>query len=348
MLLGHLTHPPRGADDFFCRPGGTLKLLDRYPELRSTVLDEVRAQVGGVFCEHDLRLVGPAQALDTRLCYRSAGPLSFGRLQYGAAVDIDPGALGSFFLLQMPTRGHETIMAGNRVVLSTATVATIVSPSMAFRMHHGQGTEKLFIRIERAALERQFTHTYARPPRGAIEFLPDISAPLAQGTSLRRMIDWLFAEASDGALLEHPLVAAHLQEALLTALLQGLPHNQANALHAKPATVSPRFVLRALAYIDQHAHEPLTATSIAAQVGVSARSLFAGFRKYQDTTPMACLKGRRLDLAQADLVAAPAARGHVTRTALRCGFSHFGQFSAAYERRFGELPSQTVARAAKH
>ena len=321
-------------------PGG---MLDRFERLRSADLDEVRAQVSRVFCEHELLVVGRAQRLDTRLCYRAVGPISFGRMRYGAAVDIDPGALGDFFLLQMPTRGHETIMVGNAVVQSSPSVASIISPTLAFRMHHGQHTEKLFIRIDRAALERQFTQLYARAPRGELEFAPDISTPLAPGAGLRRLIDWLFAEASDGDLLDHPLVSARIKETLMAALLGTLSHNQPDVSRPDRPIVSPRCVIRAQEYIEQHAHEPLTAGAIAAYAGISVRSLFVSFRKYRDTTPMAYLKDLRLDRVRAELGQPSACRGSVTRTALRWGFSHFGQFSAAYRLRFGELPSQTLA-----
>lgn len=266
-------------------------------------------------------------------------------MHYGAAVNIDPGALDKFFLLQMPIRGYETIMADRRAVESDPAVASIVSPSMAFRMHHSGGTEKLFIRIERPALERHLIQSYDRPPRGGLEFAPDINAPLAPGAGLRRMVEWLFAEASDGELLDHPLVAARIEATVMTALLETLPHNQAAVLGSGTETaLAPRFVRRAMDYIEQHAHEPLTAGVIAAAAGVSVRSLFAGFRKYRNTTPMAWLKDLRLDSARTELRLGSLERGGVTRTAMRWGFMHFGQFSAAYQRRFGELPSQTMAR----
>jgi AraC-like DNA-binding protein len=35
-------------------------------------------------------------------------------------------------------------------------------------------------------------------------------------------------------------------------------------------------------------------------------------------------------------------RGSVTDTALACGFEHFGRFSEAYRKLFGERPSQTL------
>ncbi len=299
--------------------------------------------VGQVFCEHDLRVVGAGQRLDTRLYFRSGRDVGLGRMCYGAGVDIDPGALKNFFLLQMPVRGHETIVAGPHTVYSTPAMASMVSPSMAFHMRHGAGTEKLFLRIDRAALERQFLMLYGQPPRGAIEFVPGIDLGSTPGQALQRLTGWMFAEASDGAMLEQPLVSVRIEEVLMTTLLEGLAHNQAQQMRdGGTSTVSPRFVRRAIDYMLAHCHEPLTAGDIARQAGVSTRSLFAGFRSYRDTTPMAFLRDLRLDRVHAELQLA-SGPGMVTTTAMRWGFMHLGQFSAAYRRRFGVLPSQTQA-----
>ena len=72
-----------------------------------------------------------------------------------AAVDIDPGMLNDFYLLQIPTRGHEVVDVAGRRVWSTPDTASLVSPQQDFRMRHGADTEKLFLRVDRAALERQ-------------------------------------------------------------------------------------------------------------------------------------------------------------------------------------------------
>ena len=318
-------------------------VLARFPRFASDDLDEVRLQVGQVFCEHDLRVVGPGQRLDTRLYFRSGRDVGLGRMCYGAGVDIDPGKLKDFFLLQMPVRGHETIVAGAHTVYSTPSMASIVSPSLAFHMRHGAGTEKLFLRIDRAALERQFLSLYGRPPRGAIEFVPGIDLGSTPGQALQRLTGWMFAEASDGAMLEQPLVSVRIEEVLMTTLLEGLAHNQArDGREAGAGTVSPRFVRRAIDYMLTHCDEPLTAGAIAQQAGVSTRSLFAGFRTYRSTTPMAFLRDLRLDKVHAELQQA-SGPGAVTTTAMRWGFMHLGQFSAAYRRRFGLLPSQTRA-----
>ncbi|WJJ95055.1 helix-turn-helix domain-containing protein [Neopusillimonas aromaticivorans] len=84
---------------------------------------------------------------------------------------------------------------------------------------------------------------------------------------------------------------------------------------------------------------------MAEHVDVSIRSLFAGFRKYRNTSPMRQLKERRLEKVHHDLLN-PGPDTSVTQVALRWGFSHLGQFSAAYQQRYGELPSATLKRRA--
>lgn len=275
-------------------------LLARFPRFASDDLDEVRAQGGRVFCEHDLRVVGPGQRLDARLYFRSGRDVGLGRMCYGAGVDIDPGALDDFFLLQIPVRGHETIVAGAHTVHSTPAMASMVSPSLAFHMRHGPGTEKLFLRIDRTALERQFLQLYGYPPHGAIEFAAGIDLGSVPGQALLRLTGWMFAEASDGAMLEQPLVSVRIEEVLMTTLLEGLAHNQCPVAHDTHAgTVSPRFVRRAVDYMLVHCHEPLTAGAIAQQAGVSARSRFPdlprhdanGFPARPAARPRACGSG---------------------------------------------------------
>jgi len=317
-------------------------LLSRFPAVRSTDLDEVRRQVAGIFCDHQLNIVGRRQRLDTRMHYRACGQLGYGRMLYGAAVDIDPGRLGSFFLLQIPLRGAETIITGSRPMQSTPRHASIVSPTLSFRMRHEQHTEKLFVRIDRHALERQFAQYCGRPLRGALEFSPGVPLQSHAGKALRQLLAWQFLEASDGTLFDQPLVAARLEETLMLSLLGALPHNQSQAMRERDG-LAPAFVRRAEDYIRQHAHEALTAGAIAAGIGVSTRSLFAGFRAYRDTTPMAYVRTVRLEKVRQALCE-PDAHTSVTGTALQWGFSHLGQFAAAYQRRYGELPSRTLRR----
>ncbi|WP_167752883.1 AraC family transcriptional regulator [Pusillimonas caeni] len=317
-------------------------LFSRFPRFTSRDADEVRHEVSQIFCEHDLRVVGRSQSLNTELHFRRGKKVSYGRMLYGATVDIEPGRLDDFYLIQLPISGQENIHCGAQSVLSDAGMATIISPALEFRMRHERNAEKLFIRVERSAFEQQCAQYYGRPTGGPLNFSPAIPLHSPATRSLKRLLEWQLTEASEGSLFDQPLIAAQFEEALMVSLLGTLPHNQ-DAAREPLGAIAPGFVKRAEAYIEHNAHLPLTAGDIADHVGVSMRSLFAGYRKYRNTSPMQQLKEIRLNAVRAEL-SAPQPDTTVTQTALRWGFGHLGQFSAAYQQRFHELPSATLKR----
>lgn len=317
----------------------------RPPSWRSTDLDEVREVGGRVFCPHRLDVVAAGECLDTRLIHRRAGGLGLGRLSYGATVDIDPQQLDGFYLLQWPVLGHETIHLDAHAVGSDARTGSLVSPHRRFRMRHQTGTEKLFVRIDEAALARQIEALAPGIGGRSPAFLPAVPFADPRLAPLVRLLQWLFEDSdAELPLSDNALFVAPLEEMLLRALLQFLPHDRPDLLRPM-AAVAPRFVVRAEAFMAEHAHEALTGASIAAAVGVSVRSLYAGFRRYRERSPMQRLRELRLERVRAELVRPDRSTGGVGAVALRWGFGHLGEFSAAYLRRYGELPSQTLRRA---
>ncbi|MBM2621844.1 AraC family transcriptional regulator [Actinoplanes sp. LDG1-06] len=112
---------------------------------------------------------------------------------------------------------------------------------------------------------------------------------------------------------------------------------------AEPGRIAPAVIRRAVAYVDEHAAEPLTVEEIAAAAGIGTRTLQVGFRRHLDTTPAAYLRHVRLQRAHRDLQAADAARGDtVADIAYRWGFANLGRFAGYYREAFGRRPSQTL------
>jgi AraC-like DNA-binding protein len=128
----------------------------------------------------------------------------------------------------------------------------------------------------------------------------------------------------------------------MTTLLLSHAHNYSEALRRPQPRLAPGYVKRAEAYIEAHAGEPLSVAVLAAHVGASASSLHDGFQRFRNTTPMAHLRSVRLQRINAELRAAEPGRTAVTDVAMRWGFVHLGHFAAAYKKRFGESPSETL------
>lgn len=107
----------------------------------------------------------------------------------------------------------------------------------------------------------------------------------------------------------------------------------------------PRGVRRALDAMRANLGRTWRLTDLAAIAGTSGRTLQRQFLSFVGKTPRAALREIGLESARRDLLqAAPGVK--IMDVALRCGFPHFGRFSIAYRRHYGETPSQTLARQA--
>jgi AraC-like DNA-binding protein/anti-anti-sigma regulatory factor len=99
---------------------------------------------------------------------------------------------------------------------------------------------------------------------------------------------------------------------------------------------------RAIAYIEQHAGDPIGAADIAAAACVTARTVQLAFRRHLGITPLGYLRQVRLERAHRELLAAQPAPGIVTRIAADWRFTNLSRFSANYRAAYGVLPSQTL------
>ena len=140
-----------------------------------------------------------------------------------------------------------------------------------------------------------------------------------------------------------PLVAAGATRLLAAVALAAFPSNALAGPTAEDRhDAHPDALRRATAFIDEHAHEDITAAGIAAAAYVSVRAVQLAFRRHLDTTPMAYLRRARLDAAHRDLLAADPARTTVTTIAHRWGFASASRFAASYHHAFGVTPSHTL------
>lgn len=96
-------------------------------------------------------------------------------------------------------------------------------------------------------------------------------------------------------------------------------------------------------YMRASLHKPITLTDLERESCLSARALQYQFARKYGCTPMRWLMMQRLAAARDQLVS-PVPGNTVTSVALSLCFSNLGMFSSRYRERFGELPSETLAR----
>lgn len=122
-----------------------------------------------------------------------------------------------------------------------------------------------------------------------------------------------------------------------------------NGCKTRPSKHVPGWSLaaRAMDYVDHHENERLTTQQVSQAMGCTSRNIQIAFQKALGITPFQYALARRLHRARADLLLPTKGASIVTRTATQHGFLNFGRFSYHYRRLFGELPTDTVARARK-
>jgi AraC-like DNA-binding protein len=272
------------------------------------------------------------------------GNLALSYITYGTDVSIDPGKLSTFFLVHLVPTGRSEIRIGNSDLIGSSEVGAVTSSTTPLRMRWSADCAHLVLKIERAALERHLCDLLGDVATRPIEFAPGLPVETGLGAAFRRQIDFVAGELDrDDTLLVSPLGIAAVEQSLMTALLAAQPSNYTAALARQASPATPRHVMRAEELIRAHPERAITVGNLSEASGVSARTLFEGFRRFRGTTPMALLRMVRLERAYAELQTASPTE-NIAGIAFKWGIVHLGRFAQDYRRRFGELPSETLRR----
>jgi AraC-like DNA-binding protein len=99
---------------------------------------------------------------------------------------------------------------------------------------------------------------------------------------------------------------------------------------------------RAEEYLREHMDTPFSSRALCHATHMSERSIEMLFKEAYGISPRTWSQLARLNAARQELLRADLRTVSVTAVATRWGFYHFGRFSAAYRRLFGEVPSATI------
>jgi AraC-like DNA-binding protein len=305
---------------------------------------ETRRHIANVLKDHELKTYSDGFRADIH--WASAGALSLAVLEYGATVEINPGSLHKFLLVQMPLRGQARVRVGAADTILSRDMAGVIAPTMPFRILWERGCRQLILKVERPKLEQTCQALIGRSLREPIDFEPCMDLHSAGGIGWHRLMTYVLSllDLGDPRPVS-PLVFAPVEDMVITHLLSYQPNNYRAEICAEAGgrSVVPRCVKYAEAFIEDHAREPISLTDIASHAGVSVRTLSQSFKSFRNTSPIAALRDVRLEGARADLMAG-GGEASVTDIALRWGFNHLGRFSQLYRERYGEKPLATLRR----
>ncbi|AFJ47863.1 AraC family transcriptional regulator [Shimwellia blattae] len=305
----------------------------------SATLEQAGAVVGRIFKPCQVDLVDSGARADVRMHHIPMGDISLNRLRYNSRVDIAPCQLRDFFLVQMPLHGSASVTCNGQTTHSTPQLATVINPDDVTHMRWEPGNDQFLLRVSRPLLENTLMGQLGQTLSEPLRF--DTGFRWQESPAWCALIGYLLECVSQGLDLDkHRLIRQQMEQLVATTLLHSQPHNYLQPAGQKRSAIRPAHVRRVQEYIDAHAHEPLSAETLAEIGGVSLRGLYAGFKNFLGISPMQYLRDIRMERVRAELLSGEI--DNVTGVALRWGFAHMGRFSAEYKSRFGESPSQSM------
>ena len=234
--------------------------------------------------------------------------MSVNYIRYGADVEIEPGELGSFYLIQIqiPVKGHAWVRNGKIDVYATTATPNVLNPDPYTNIRWYSGCEKLLLQIDPEALQNTAEQLIGRRLPGPGVFEPRIEFERLEMRSWWQRVQTVVRTVNDDRLFtaEDGLSQRLVEEELIEAFCLRQPSNISHYLQAEPGRVAPVHVKRAQRFIHENLRRSITIGDIARAAGVTPRCLQLGFRAACDMTPLQYLRCERLFGAHYDLLRA--------------------------------------------
>lgn len=282
------------------------------------------------------------------MAIRNAGAItvSYADSRFATEVGID-GEEGALFCITLPLQGELTMVRDGVTTTGTPARGLAFRPGPRTRLLMSDASTRANVFFKTEAVEQALEHMLDMRLRRPLVFTPGLDWSGGLQASLRQQLDLVLAEfqRQDG-ITANPVALAATTDLLLALLLRGVRHSHTDLLDATGAVAVPAYVRRAEDFMRASSDEPIRIAQVALAAGCSVRTLNGVFQRFRGTTPLAALRAIRLEkirdalLRGADGLAAAA-------LSQRHGFSNLSRFSAAYRRRFGESPAETVRRASR-
>ncbi|WP_051242882.1 AraC family transcriptional regulator [Stappia stellulata] len=323
---------------------GTAMPLAGHAKVATRDVSQAAEQVGRIFCAHRLTPLDRAQTFSAVHNSRRFPGGSINYVAYGGEVEIDPGCLERFFLLQIPLRGGADIRCAREVTETRpGRAASLLSPTRPAQMRWHASCGQVILMLDRAPLERTIA-AYLGFPVDEIVFDPRLRLDQEPGRSIAAQVAHLARLAQDNG-PDRDALLRQIGEAIGHTLLWQHGSNRRNALVGGPGQElpPPNRIATALEHIDAHLDQPLDLAALARHCGCSLRALQNAFKTHRGETLTEAVQRRRLALLRERLLACGSGDS-VTDLMYACGFSHLGRAASAYRTAYGERPSDTLRR----
>lgn len=299
----------------------------------TTDADVAHQYLRDTYVDHSVRLSGNQDDFRFRHHVTDGGTFFVARYEYSMNCRVDTDPFGYLLIGQM-LGGRLRLSTGRDEISPEKGDIFLLDPHAPLRIQWELFQTGL-VRLDLDVVNRVAAESTGRPA--------DVRFRLSRAVSPQRAANWqglvrylTHDFCTNETAYSSPLIFSQTMRLLAATVLETFPNTTMGIDPARPGGTDASAVRRAVAFMDEHAAEPIGVGEIAAAARIGTRSLQDAFRRHLDTTPMAYLRGVRLERAHLDLRAAdPTSPITVADVASRWGFAHHGRFAARYRERYG-------------
>lgn len=315
--------------------------IHRAGRTRSADWDEVEEFCRKVYMPYRVRPLARLSRPDATMISAKVGRITMTRFSYGTGIHLDrfdPDA-GNILVLNT-LRGALRHQTGRDPAITAAGESFVVDCSRADYWLDGDPDHMQFnLTLPHRAMEETAERWFGFVPDDALwTSRVKIGGP---NSAWLRLLDYA-TRTLGGNRTGAETMGRHLEEVICLELLREWAGQTGLRLEDGARAAAPFHVRRAEEILTAEARDPPTIGAVAQRLGVSARTLSEGFRRFRGISPREFLAARRLEGLRADLERAPP-DATISDIAGLWGFVNLGALAGQYRRRFGELPSRTRA-----
>lgn len=291
-----------------------------------------------------LQIKGQDPRPRTRIQRRWMGAVSIDELDFDFDMDFDVEPLGRLCICRIHSGSLRTRYGRVDHDLAAGDVALLAPPNRPYAGHLHR-TRYEAVMLDPDQLDRVAATPERRAP-GPVRLTSERPVSSGAGARLSAFINYLQRHVLVTAGVDASgLIADTGTQLLASLILAAFPNTaQAEPSSSDHQVASTATMRRAVAFVDDNAHLPVSLADIADHVHMTPRGVQYLFRRHLDCTPMQYLRQVRLDLAHRDLLRESPDRCTVAEVATRWGFAHQSRFAHYYQQAYGTSPHRTLKR----
>ncbi|MDR3469253.1 MAG: AraC family transcriptional regulator [Xanthobacteraceae bacterium] len=318
-------------------------LLNEFEVMQTRDVEAARQTLIRRFGASHFELTDAAGGFEASASVAPLGDVTICSCSYSTGVQLGFSASPTVRQLICLSGSGHAVIGARRVDFDAQNWSVVIPSGVPVDFTFSANFRLLVVWIDSGRLDRTITALWGTPRTGALvarQSDPTSPALLA----LRRAVEFAISELEIVGSKSSPVALAEMQDLIVTRFLYGHYADFVDGAAREPLMPSRPQMRHLEDYLKTHWNEPATVDKLAQIANVGARSIFRYFKQVHGATPLDFMKTLRLQEVRRGLLR-PHDATSVSSEALRCGFNNMGHFAKDYRRKFGELPSETLATA---